>query len=102
MANYTSTDFGKSINLVDIMLGLNELTNGWFSGLLLLFLFLVITALVHSRTEDLVKSITTSSFIITIIGLLFWAVELIELYFVIIALVIFILMIFVLFFAPRK
>jgi hypothetical protein len=102
MSNYTALDFGKSTSPLDVFVGLNELTGGWFVGLLLLFIFLIALGLVYTSTRDLITSITTSSFITLLLGLLLWALELIELYFIIIPLVILILMIIVMFFSPRK
>jgi hypothetical protein len=102
MTNYTSADFGKATNILEQVVGINELSNGWFAGLLIIFLFLIILGITYTFTGDLLRSFTTSSFIVFIIGILLWAIELISLFYVIIPLVFLILGIMVLYFAPRR
>lgn len=86
MTNYTYDDFGKEYDIAGIVTGLNELTGGWLTGLLLIFLFFIIISVNYQNTRDLGASVVTSSFVVFIISSLMWSFGMIGLVYVIVPL----------------
>jgi hypothetical protein len=87
MSNYTASDFGLETNVFGIISGINELTNGWFAALLLIFTFFIMISMNYSNTRDLGASLITSSFITFVVSVLLWAIDMISLYVVVLPLV---------------
>lgn len=87
MENYTVTDFMMEPGLDGIIKGLNELTNGWFIGLFLLTLFFIIISMNYNTTKNLSSGLVSSNFIVFILSTLFWALDWVELWVVVIPLV---------------
>jgi hypothetical protein len=95
MANIT--EIGQSVNVFDIFSNINEASNGWFVGLLLITLWVLIIVLTRNSGLDFVKSSVFASFICVIIGLMFWALQMISFTYLIIFVVMLIINIFILF-----
>ena len=82
------TDIGQSVNLFDIFYSINEASNGWFVGLLLIAIWFLTLGLSKSTSNlDSAKAGLYASFVTTVIGLMFWAIEMISFGYVIIVIV---------------
>lgn len=80
--NETNTDVLMSNNILDILIGINEASGGWLGGLLLAVLFFIILSSVMTFTMmSFNKALILTSFLLTIISMLMWSINLISLVF---------------------
>lgn len=80
--NEINTDVLMSNNILDILIGINEASGGWLGGLLLAVLFFIILSSVMTFTMmSFNKALILTSFLLTIISMLMWSINLISLVF---------------------
>ena len=97
--NETNTDVLMSNNVVEILLGMNEASDGWFGGLLLAVLFFIILSSVMTFTMmSFNKALILTSFLLTIVSMLMWSINLISLVFAFLPVVLLIISIGILLF----
>lgn len=74
--NVTSETLGLSVDIYEIFYNVNEASNGWFVGLLLISIYFLVLSLTMNKMT-FVKANIYSAFASFILSLMFWALNMI-------------------------
>ena len=74
-------------NLPQILLSINQESNGWFIGLLMMMIWLVLLSTSMLLRYPFNRSLVFSNFLITILAVLFWVVGAISITFMVLPVV---------------
>ena len=74
-------------NLPQILLSINQESNGWFIGLLIMMIWLVLLSTSMLLKYPFNRSLVFSNFLITILAVLFWVVGAISITFMVLPVV---------------
>lgn len=69
----TNTTIIQSVNIAQIFTGINEATNGWFVGIMILFFWIITLSVISNMGRSFQDSMLYSSFILTALTGLLWA-----------------------------
>lgn len=94
MANYNMTWVESTTNFLHVVEGVNDNTGGGFAGLLMLVVFIVIM-IVTLRNNDVDVALLVSSFVTSIVSLLFFIIGLIGVEIFVIPLVVLVISLFI-------
>lgn len=86
--NMTSEAFGKSNNFADILINLNSMSEGWFIGLFLIFVWLIIISIMKNQGSPFDISFVSGGFVIITFCALFFAMGVIDVTFLVLSIVI--------------
>lgn len=81
------TEFGTSTNVADLFINLNIASNGWFTGLLLLFMWLMFVGISQTAGFSFSQSFFSASFVTFALASLLFAIDALSVGFLIFSIV---------------